>query len=58
MRASHKEIQQMKKTLVPVVIALLAAVSLSACNTTAGVGKDIKSTGKAIERTAEDAKPN
>ena len=48
----------MKKTLVPVVIALLAAVSLSACNTTAGVGRDIKSTGKAIEHAAEDAKPN
>ncbi|MHB1207299.1 MAG: entericidin A/B family lipoprotein [Rhodospirillaceae bacterium] len=47
----------MKKTLVPIAIALIAALSLSACNTTAGVGRDIKSTGKAIERSAEDARP-
>ncbi len=43
-----------KTTIVLGLIALSTA--LTACNTTAGVGKDIKSTGKAIERTAEDAK--
>lgn len=32
------------------------ALTLSACNTTAGAGKDIKSAGKAIEKTAEEAK--
>jgi predicted small secreted protein len=41
------------------VVALwfvLASLALAACNTTAGAGKDIKATGKAIEDTAEDAK--
>ena len=42
-------------------IALCAAATVivlgfAACNTVAGVGKDVKSTGKAVERTAEDAK--
>lgn len=34
----------------------LAALSLSACNTVEGVGKDIKSAGKAIEGSAQGAK--
>lgn len=34
---------------------VLGAV-LSACNTTEGVGKDIKSAGEGIEDTARDAK--
>ena len=33
-----------------------AAAALQACNTTEGVGKDVKSLGKGIEETAEDAK--
>ncbi len=50
----------MKKSFVPFAAALIAVatLSLAGCNTTAGVGKDIKSTGKAIENAAEDAKPN
>ena len=50
----------MKKSFVPVAAALLAvfALSLAGCNTTAGVGRDIKSTGKAIENAAEDSRPN
>ncbi len=41
--------------------AIIAAVScmgflLSACNTTSGVGKDLKSAGKEIEKTADKAK--
>jgi predicted small secreted protein len=49
----------MKKTLVPVATAVLAALTLSlaACNTTEGVGKDVKSAGKAIQDTANDARP-
>jgi predicted small secreted protein len=43
-----------KTTLLLGLIALSTA--LSACNTTAGAGKDIKSAGNAIERSAEDAK--
>jgi predicted small secreted protein len=32
-------------------------LSLAACNTTEGAGKDIKATGSAIQHSAEDAKP-
>ncbi len=45
---------KIKTSIILGIVALSTA--LAACNTTAGVGKDIKSTGKAIERTAEDAK--
>lgn len=37
-------------------LALVCALALGACNTIEGIGKDIKSGGKAIEKTAEDAK--
>ena len=41
--------------------ALLAlsgiAVSLAACNTVEGAGRDVKATGNAIEKAAESAKP-
>jgi predicted small secreted protein len=49
----------MKSKNVSILVLALSALTfaISGCNTTAGVGKDIKSTGKAIERTAEDAKP-
>jgi predicted small secreted protein len=33
---------------------LSAAPILSACNTTAGAGKDISNTGQAIERSAKE----
>lgn len=36
--------------------ALVLALGFSACNTVEGAGQDIKSTGKAIERTADDNK--
>jgi len=42
----------MRKSLL--VASLLApAVLLSACNTTKGVGQDIKSVGKTIEKAAD-----
>jgi predicted small secreted protein len=37
------------KRLAPVAL-LLAVFGLSACNTVEGVGRDVKATGKAIER--------
>lgn len=48
-----------KKTLVPLAATLLAALTLSlaACNTVEGVGMDVKSTGKAIEDSANNARP-
>ena len=38
------------------IATIVLALGFSGCNTVAGAGKDVKSTGKAIERTAEDAK--
>lgn len=35
---------------------VLAAMALGGCNTTEGVGKDVKSLGAGIEDTARDAK--
>jgi len=41
-----------------IVLAVLAAsLAVSACNTVSGAGQDMKSAGKAVTETAEDAKP-
>jgi len=42
---------------VAIMILGLFAVSLSACNTIEGAGKDVKATGNAVENAAQDAKP-
>ncbi len=39
-----------------VLAAALAAVSVAACNTVAGAGKDVSSAGHAVTDTANDAK--
>ncbi len=39
--------------LLTVIVTLIAAFSLTACNTVAGVGKDIQSGGEALERSAD-----
>jgi predicted small secreted protein len=40
-----------------VTLAAIASLGvLAACNTVEGAGKDIKSAGKAIEKTADDVK--
>jgi entericidin B len=44
------------KNILILLTALTVSLSLGACNTTAGAGKDIKSVGKAVEKTAEGAK--
>ena len=41
-----------------IVFLGLFAISLSACNTVEGAGKDVKATGNAVENAAKDAKPN
>ena len=33
---------------------ILGAITITACNTVEGVGEDVKETGKAIEKTAEE----
>lgn len=45
-----------KKAVLVAGALLLAMSALTACNTVEGAGKDIKSGGKAIENTAQDAK--
>ena len=39
-----------------IVTLVIAAVSLAACNTVAGAGKDVSSAGKAVTKTADDVK--
>jgi predicted small secreted protein len=45
------------KTLMIVLLGFLS-LSLSACNTIEGAGKDVKATGAAVEKAADGAKPN
>ena len=44
------------KALMAVLLGL-SVLSLTACNTVAGAGKDVKATGQAVEKAADDAKP-
>ena len=44
------------KTLLAILLGM-SVLSLTACNTVAGAGKDVKATGQAVEKAAEDAKP-
>ena len=46
----------MRKTLSLLMIALLASVSLSACNTVKGVGQDMSAAGDKIEKEANQNK--
>lgn len=40
-----------------VLLAAAAAVSVAACNTVEGAGKDVSAAGSAVANTAADAKP-
>ena len=44
----------MRKLMILAVLA--ASLTITACNTVAGAGKDVSSTGRAVTDTAEDAK--
>jgi entericidin B len=55
MRRTGKRKNTMKRILI-LASAVTLCFAVSACNTTAGVGKDLKSAGKEIEKTAEGAK--
>ncbi|MEH0194971.1 entericidin A/B family lipoprotein [Caulobacter sp. CCNWLY153] len=39
-----------------ILAALAASLSVAACNTVEGAGKDVSSAGKAVTDTARDAK--
>jgi entericidin B len=42
-----------------IILAVLAAsLATAACNTVAGAGKDVSSTGHAVTDTANDARPH
>ena len=40
------------------IIALTMLAALAGCNTVAGAGKDVQATGKAVEKAADNSKPN
>jgi predicted small secreted protein len=44
------------RRLASVAVLTLVALSLAACNTIEGVGKDVKAAGGAVEKTARDTK--
>jgi predicted small secreted protein len=44
------------KPLLSVLLLVATLLSLSACNTVAGMGKDLKAGGQAITNAAEQAK--
>jgi predicted small secreted protein len=44
------------KTMTTLLLVMFAA-ALAACNTVEGAGKDVKATGAAVEKAADDAKP-
>lgn len=39
-----------------ILVAILAGVAFSACNTISGAGQDIQAAGGAVEEVAEDTK--
>lgn len=41
-----------------ILAALAASLSVAACNTVEGAGKDVSSAGKAVTDTAKDVKSN
>ena len=43
-------------TILSVLVLVGAAVALSACNTTAGVGQDVSAAGHAVTNSAEKVK--
>jgi predicted small secreted protein len=46
---------EMKTVMTILLVAF--ATSLTACNTVEGAGKDVKATGAAVEKAADQAKP-
>jgi predicted small secreted protein len=44
------------KTVRLLALAALALFALTACNTIAGIGKDVKKAGEVVSDTAEDCK--
>jgi entericidin A len=47
----------MLRKMVALVALAGLTIGLAACNTVEGVGKDVKATGSAVEKAADQAKP-
>jgi predicted small secreted protein len=44
------------KALLAILLGM-SVLSLTACNTVAGAGKDVQATGRAVEKASDEAKP-
>jgi predicted small secreted protein len=53
---AHDTLAQRRFALLGLVVLMIGGLMLSACNTTAGAGQDVKATGNAITRSADDVK--
>lgn len=49
---TNKDFPMLKKSIIA-IFSLMILSSLTACNTTKGVGEDIQAGGQAIQRSAE-----
>ncbi len=54
--ARARALIQDRAALLCLALLMAAGAMLSACNTTAGAGQDVKATGSAITRGANDVK--
>jgi predicted small secreted protein len=54
--AQDRAVRQRRATLFGLAIVMAGGLMLSACNTTAGAGQDVKATGAAITRGANNVK--
>ncbi len=54
--AQNRAARQRRASLLGLVIVMAGGLMLSACNTTAGAGQDVRATGSAITRGANDVK--
>lgn len=52
-RKTNDRRTHMKRTIYMLVLTAFAAVSLSACNTVAGAGKDVQKVGDKMESSAD-----
>jgi len=48
-------VRSMRKLVI--LFVAMAALSVTACNTVAGAGRDVSDTGHVVTHAAEDAKP-
>jgi predicted small secreted protein len=56
MRFTPRKERAMKRLIVLMMMAAFSTVTLTACNTVAGAGKDVQKAGQKVETKAEDCK--